>query len=350
MNYSNFVITKSEKNSNTFLCYIIEEVDLPKENEKYFVLIPYNNPTSNKLNPRYFKYSFVEEKEFPANDLQTTLEFTCETSYNDYVNNVNAIKEEIKKGNIYELNYCINFKATAHIDIFTCFANLIKQSNAPYNFLFKYNNEVVICCSPELFIKKENNTLLTKPIKGTIKRGQDSLEDKKLKLALQNSFKDRIENVMAVDVARNDLSIIAMPKTVKVNALYNIESFKNVHQMVSTISCELANTITFKTIIDAMFPMASMTGAPKQSAMNLIDTFETFNRKYYSGTMGFMDSTNFELPVIIRSLFYNCENNNLNFCVGSAITHLSNANDEYNECVLKAQSMLKAVGGILQQR
>ena len=159
-----------------------------------------------------------------------------------------------------------------------------------------------------------------------------------------NSEKERTENVMAVDVARNDLSIIAKKGTVAVNKLYTIESFETLHQMVSTVSCQIKETTSFEDIINATFPMASMTGAPKISAMKLINEFENFERNYYSGAMGLIEENgDFELSVNIRSIFYNQRSKRLSIAVGSAITHLCDAEKEYDECLLKANALLQAL-------
>jgi para-aminobenzoate synthetase component 1 len=197
-----------------------------------------------------------------------------------------------------------------------------------------------------LFLKRNGSRLITKPIKGTARRGKGREEDERLKEELHNSIKERTENVMAVDVARNDLSVIASRGSVNVNRLYNIETFETVHQMVSTVSCELKDAVGFDDIIGATFPMASMTGAPKASAMKFIDELEDFERKNYSGAMGFIDgSGDFELSVNIRSIFYNRETKSLSIAVGGAITHLSDPQREYDECLLKASALLKALNG-----
>ena len=224
------------------------------------------------------------------------------------------------------------------------FFKLNELTKAPYTALVKLNNDFIISASPELFLKKVGNKLSSKPIKGTIKRGITENEDDQLKNYLYNSIKERTENVMAVDVARNDLSIIAQRGSVNVNKLYNIESFETVHQMVSTVSCLIKPEISFHEIIDATFPMASMTGAPKLSAMTLIDEFENFERNYYSGAMGIIDSEgNYTLSVIIRSIFYNIKTQKLSIAVGGAITYLSDPEKEYEECLLKANALLKVL-------
>jgi len=213
----------------------------------------------------------------------------------------------------------------------------------------RLGDEYILSASPELFLEKKGNTLRSKPIKGTARRGKTPEEDELLKNRLYTSEKERTENVMAVDVARNDLSQVAKRGTVKVNRLYNIETFETVHQMVSTVSCELKKNTTFQKITDCTFPMASMTGAPKLRAMELIRSVETFERNYYSGAMGLIDNNgDFSLSVNIRCIFYNERTGEVSLAVGGAITHLSDPAEEYEECLLKAGAMLRALDATLE--
>ena len=262
-----------------------------------------------------------------------------------YIENVNALKQHIQLGNIYEINYCITFEVfDMEIDPLDMYQKLNSISKAPYSCLAKLDNQYTISSSPELFLSKKEHTLTTKPIKGTAKRGLTIEEDNLIKKELYASFKERNENVMIVDVARNDMSRIAKKGSVNVDKLFEIESYQQVHQMVSTISCELKNAISFDDIIKASFPMASMTGAPKISAIQLIDEFEKYPRGPYSGTLGYINADgNFDLNVLIRSIFYDAEKKYLSFSVGSAITALCNPEEEYNECLLKAKAMMEVL-------
>lgn len=263
----------------------------------------------------------------------------------EYLQKVSRLKQHIQQGDIYEINYCITFEAQdVCINPVSVFKKLDAISQAPYAALAKFNKQWIISSSPELFLKKEGNRLITKPIKGTAKRSCDSLEDEKTKFLLRNSLKEQTENVMIVDVARNDLSRIAQPGTVRVDKLFDIESFQQVHQMVSTVSCELRDHLEFKDIIKATFPMASMTGAPKIRAMELTDRYELYNRGPYSGALGYIDEHgDFELSVLIRSIFYDEEKRYLSFSVGSAITAMCNPEEEYEECLLKAKAMMEVL-------
>lgn len=332
--------------------YHLEPSDAFAKNS--FVLLPYQNPQTKKIRPAYYKILNQEninlETLTSSNDFIKPIQLRSKTSKSEYIQKVTDLKHHIQLGNIYELNYCIEFFAEEiSIDPFDIFIRLLNLTKAPYSALLKLGDDYTICASPELFIKKEGKTLSTKPIKGTIRRGADKEEDLDLKEQLYTSVKERTENVMAVDVARNDLSQVASKGSVHVNKLYNIESFETVHQMVSTVSCKLKEGVNFQNILDASFPMASMTGAPKLRAMTLIDAFEDFERKIYSGAMGLIDENeNYTLSVIIRSIFYNQKNKRLSLAVGGAITYLCEPEKEYEECLLKAKALIKALNARIE--
>jgi para-aminobenzoate synthetase component 1 len=280
-----------------------------------------------------------------GNDATSPIQISATISKEEYLQKVNSLKQHIQNGDIYEINYCITFEAhDVVIDPLHIYHKLNNISRAPYSAFAKFDHLYIISSSPELFLSKKGNTLLTKPIKGTAKRGFTLEEDKHIKEALYLNKKERNENVMIVDVCRNDLSRIAKKGTVNVEKLYGIESYEQVHQMVSTISCEIKENTSFAEIIKATFPMASMTGAPKIKAMELIDEYELYNRGPYSGALGYLDENgDFDLNVLIRSIFYDEKKRYLSFTVGSAITALCNAEDEYQECLLKAKAMMKVL-------
>ncbi|MBK7312053.1 MAG: anthranilate synthase component I family protein [Bacteroidia bacterium] len=271
------------------------------------------------------------------------------TNKEEYIKRVNDLKHHIHIGDIYEINFCVEFEAKdVDIDPVSVFLKLNQLAKAPYAALAKLDDTYIISASPELFLKRKGDVLITKPIKGTAKRSTDPHEDENLKQQLHLSLKERTENVMIVDVSRNDLSILAQRATVTVPKLYTIETYETVHQMVSTVQCKLKPEQTFETIIAATFPMPSMTGAPKIRAMQLIEEFEQFKRKEYSGAMGYVDEKgDFILSVLIRTLVYNTKTKRLSFAVGSAITHLCDAEKEYEECLLKAKALLKAINGVI---
>ena len=281
----------------------------------------------------------------PIESIRQEINIKPTVSKEEYIKNVNTLKQHIQQGDIYEINYCITFEATnTIINPLAIYQKLNAISKAPYSALAKFDKQYIISSSPELFLSKTGNTLLTKPIKGTAKRGLTKTEDDAIIKELRSNLKERTENIMIVDVARNDLSHIAKKGTVSVEKLCDIESYEQVHQMVSTVSCELKENTSFEEIIKATFPMASMTGAPKIRAMQLIDDYEVYNRGPYSGALGYVDEKgDFDLSVLIRSIFYDEEKRYLSFTVGSAITAMCNPEDEYEECMLKAKAMMHSL-------
>ena len=268
--------------------------------------------------------------------------FTKSPVKEKYIQTIHALLNHIQKGDIYEINYCVEFVAeNVILDPLYAFQELKKLSDAPYNFLCKHNATYILCVSPERFLKRQGTKLITQPMKGTAKRSDSVREDEQLKNGLLNSEKDKTENVMAVDVARNDLSRVAEKGTVVTSELFTVNSFKSVHQMISTVSCSIHADLSIEEVIKATFPPASMTGAPKIKAMELINKYEDFDREYYSGVVGIKEANgDFDLAVIIRSIFYDEEKKRLSFAVGSAITAQSNPEEEWEECLLKARSIL----------
>ncbi len=305
--------------------------------------------SQQKFYPVATKRSF-HFSEIDACKENTPIKFKTLTDKTEYIKRVKALKQHIQLGDIYEINFCVEFEAlNVDIDPLSVFMKLNDLAQAPYAALAKFEDTYIISASPELFLKRVKDTLITKPIKGTAKRSSDEHEDENLKQQLHLSLKERTENVMIVDVSRNDLSILAQRATVTVPKLYHIESYKTVHQMVSTVQCKLKNDPNFDKIIEATFPMPSMTGAPKIRAMQLINEYEQFKRKEYSGALGYIDQKgDFTLSVLIRTLVYDTKTKRLSFGVGSAITHLCDPEKEYEECLLKAKALLKAVNGTIR--
>ncbi len=267
---------------------------------------------------------------------------------NEYIKNILKIKEHIQLGDVYELNFCQTFFAeNTQLNPIYTYLTLNNISPTPFSALVKHHHQYILCASPERFLKKEGNTLFAQPIKGTSARSTDVFKDDLLKKSLFNSTKERSENVMIVDLMRNDLSKIAQKNTVQVNELFGIYSFPQVHQMISTISCKIKDNTSFYEIIQATFPMGSMTGAPKIKAMELINQYEPISRNIFSGSIGYIDPEgDFDLNVIIRSILYNRDKNYLSYSVGSAITIESDPELEYQECLLKAKAINQILGGI----
>ncbi|MBN1253368.1 MAG: anthranilate synthase component I family protein [Bacteroidales bacterium] len=260
----------------------------------------------------------------------------------DYLKSIKKIKKHIKQGDIYEMNFCQEFYSkNVDIEPINAYFKLNNISPSPFSSYVKYYDKYLISVSPERFLTKNGNKIVSQPIKGTAKRGKSKIEDEKIKLDLEQNQKERAENIMIVDLVRNDLSKTAKKNSVKVEELCKIYSFEQVHQMISTISSEL-ETEKYDEIdvIKNAFPMGSMTGAPKIRAMELIEKYEKTKRGLYSGSVGyFTPNKNFDFNVIIRSILYNDENKNLSYIVGGAITDKSIAEDEYDECLLKAKAI-----------
>lgn len=268
------------------------------------------------------------------------------TSRQDYLKKLKSLKKEIQFGNIYEVNYCQEFFAENVLieDSLALYHKLNNVTSAPFSAFVEVDEFSVMCGSPERFIRKVGSKLTSQPIKGTIRRGGNLKEDEKLKEKLLNDPKERAENVMIVDLVRNDLSRIATKASVQVEELFGIYTFKTVHQMISTISCEADDQHNFCEILKATFPMGSMTGAPKISAMKLIERHEDFQRGLYSGSIGYIDPNgDFDLNVVIRSLIYNKQKEYLSCSVGSAITIQSEPEAEYEECFTKIRSILDGI-------
>jgi len=268
---------------------------------------------------------------------------TPRISKEEYISHVSALQESIQQGDIYEVNYCQEF-FSENVDIphqLDAYFKLNHLTRAPYSSFFFIDHFTTFCGSPERYLYRKDNHLISEPIKGTKRRGKTIEEDEALKESLLNDPKERSENVMIVDLVRNDLSKIALPNSVKVEELFGIYTFETVHQMISRIGCDIAPETKFTEILRATFPMGSMTGAPKVSAMKLIEEHECFQRGIYSGSIGYIrPNGDFDFNVVIRTLVYNHETKYLSCAVGGAITIKSDPEQEYEECNVKVRSIL----------
>ncbi|MEJ8756603.1 anthranilate synthase component I family protein [Pontibacter sp. H259] len=263
----------------------------------------------------------------------------------DYVLQVEKVKQHILEGDVYELNYCMEFFAeNAEVNPLALYLALSEASPTPFSGYLKYNYKYLLCASPERFLKKEGATIISQPIKGTIKRGTTPEQDEQLRTQLRNDEKELAENMMIVDLVRNDLSRSCATGTVKVEEMFGIYGFRQVWQMISTITGSIKPGNDLVDVLLGAFPMGSMTGAPKISAMQLIEEQEATKRSLYSGAFGYITPTqDCDFNVVIRSLQYNASQKYLSFMVGSAITYDSDPQREYEECLLKAQAMLKVL-------
>ena len=272
---------------------------------------------------------------------KAAVEVQARISKESYIEKVNALLGYVHRGDIYEANFCMEFFAeNITINPLEKFGKLNAISQTPFAVYFKNNKQYLLSATPERYLRKEGATLISQPIKGTAKRFSDSKEDEIAKLNLASDPKERAENIMITDLVRNDLSRTAQKGTVQVQELCGIYSFQQVHQMISTITSKLDNKYSLIDVLKLTFPMGSMTGAPKISAMKIIEELEATKRGLYSGAIGyFSPDGDFDFNVVIRSILYNQENKYVSFSVGSAITSLSNPENEYEECLLKAKAM-----------
>jgi para-aminobenzoate synthetase component I len=263
-------------------------------------------------------------------------------SKDEYVQVISKLQQHILRGDCYEINFCMEFFAEdAEIDPLNIYSQLTTVSPNPFSCYYKCNDKYLFCASPERYLKKTGNTIYSQPIKGTAERNSNNDNDDSItKEKLKASTKDKSENVMVVDLVRNDLSKICKDGTVHIEELFGIYTFPQVHQMISTIKGELKNEINFTDILKSTFPMGSMTGAPKKRVMELIEQYEKTKRGIFSGAVGYLTpQKNFDFNVVIRSIMYNATKKYLSYHVGSGITFYSDAESEYEECLLKAKAI-----------
>jgi len=299
---------------------------------KYIIIIRGNEIEIIADNPQHV-FEIIAQQTIEFIDELPVLNIQARISKKEYLSTVSKIKEHINRGDIYVTNFCQEFFAeNAEID--------------PFSAFFKWKDNYILCASPERFLAKRGAKLISQPIKGTAKRGENTAEDEHIKQQLRNHAKELQENVMIVDLVRNDLTRSAKKGTVKTEELFGVYSFKQVHQMISTIVCELKDGISPVQAIKNTFPMGSMTGAPKISAMQLMEQYEQSRRGVYSGAIGYFSPDNdFDFNVVIRTLLYNQKSKYLSFHAGSAITYHADAENEYEECLLKVRAILEVLGG-----
>lgn len=300
----------------------------------------------------YGNYSLIEatlsatDNCISSNDINKNNTLIKHVDFSDYQVQFNKIQNYLKRGDIYEVNYCIPYAIkTEELNVINIYSKQKNISPAPFSAFIKCKNDYLLCASPERFIKKTGQTISCFPMKGTIKKTGDVNQDKLLKSQLLSSEKERAENVMIVDLTRNDLSKIAEKGSVSVKELFGVYEFPQVYQMISTIEAQIKENTSFSAILKALFPMGSMTGAPKLNAIKIIDEVECFSRELFSGSVGYIDPNgDFDFNVVIRSILYNSEKQEALIAAGGAITVQSNAVDEYNECLLKANVNLQLLG------
>jgi para-aminobenzoate synthetase component I len=267
-------------------------------------------------------------------------------SKTEYIATVEQLKKHILRGDCYEINFCQEyFIKDLLLDPLGVYIALNAISPNPFAAFYKVNDKFLACASPERYLKRDGNRVFSQPIKGTWKKNnEDEDEDLLNRTRLAQSAKDRSENVMIVDLVRNDLSRICKEGTVRVDELFGIYSYPNLHHLVSSISGELSGTLHWVDMVRATFPMGSMTGAPKKKVMQLIETYEKTRRGIFSGALGYVNpAKDFDFNVVIRTILYNQTNRYLSFSVGSGLTFYSDSEEEYAECLLKMASIKKVL-------
>jgi len=307
----------------------------------------------NKINIGLFgdthKKIFDDILQFPISSSvseRKIIQINSRFSREEYISVVEKLRNHILRGDCYEINFCQEFFGeNILLEPLITYHQLSDISPTPFGSFYKVNDKYLLCASPERFLKKTGNLLLTQPMKGTaVRNKENAVIDNNYKAALFSSAKDRSENVMVVDLVRNDLSRVCEEGTVRVNELYGIYTFPQVHQMVSTISGIAREDLSWVDIIRATFPMGSMTGAPKIKVLSLIEQYEKTKRGLFSGALGYVKpNRDFDFNVVIRSILYNAENNYVSYQVGSGITFYSDPEKEFDECLLKAAAINKVL-------
>jgi para-aminobenzoate synthetase component 1 len=295
----------------------------------------------------YNDISNIQFEKSQTSNLTSEIAIQQRISKESYLEKAGKMLEHIYRGDIYEANFCMEFYAEdATINTLDTYRKLNAISEPPFAAYFKNYKNYMLCASPERYLKKQGNIVITQPIKGTTKRSDNIAEDDALKQELLDNEKERAENVMIVDLVRNDLSHTAAKNSVKVEELCGAYSFKQVHHLISTVTSQVEEGFSSVDVIKTTFPMGSMTGAPKISAMNIIEDLEETKRGLYSGAVGyFTPQGDFDFNVVIRSILYNEANNYISFSVGSAITAQAIPEKEYEECLLKAKAMRSVLEG-----
>ncbi len=288
----------------------------------------------------------INTAEIPVTPAKTHVEIKSRFRKDEYIDTVEQLKRHIHRGDIYEINFCQEFYAEdVSINPLDTFIRLNELSPTPFSSFFKSDHRYIISATPERFLSRRGHKLISQPIKGTYARSSDKIKDETQKDGLRNDQKERTENVMIVDLVRNDLTKSARPGTVKVEELFGVYSFTQVHQLISTVICERDEKLSNADIIANTFPMGSMTGAPKISAMMLAEQYERSKRGVYSGAVGyFAPNGDFDFNVVIRTLLYDQHNKYLSFHTGGAITIDSDPEKEYDECTLKAKAIMEVLG------
>jgi len=300
----------------------------------------FNSAAAQKIYDEIISSEPIEGVRYPSPLLRARF------SKEEYIETVKKLQQHILRGDCYEINFCQEFYSNQLvIDPLLVYKKLSELSPNPFSAFYKHNDKYLMCASPERFIKKKGNTIMSQPIKGTANRVKNDLAaDEQRKDNLFYNDKERSENIMIVDLVRNDLAKICTQGSVSVKEFLKVYTFPQVHQMISTVAGNLKENISIADIFYATFPMGSMTGAPKKKVMELIEKYEKTRRGLFSGTLGYINPEgDFDFNVVIRSILYNQSNSYVSIQAGSAITFKSDPKNEYEECLLKITAMKKAL-------
>lgn len=309
---------------------------------KEYLEIQYVSHLTQEINT---DLSIIQNIDLKREKEKTHFQIKQRVSKQDYFEKFEKLQQYIRRGDTYETNLCFEyFIENLSIDPLELFLSLNQVTKKPFATFFKVNEHYILSASPERFVRKEGSKIITQPIKGTIGRGVNTTDDLALKKQLEENPKERSENIMIVDLVRNDLSKIASKGSVQVEELCKVYSFPTIHQMISTVVAQKKQDTHPVEVLKALFPMGSMTGAPKISTMKIIEDLEETKRGIYSGSVGYFTPTgDFDFNVIIRTILYNATNRYLSFSVGGAVTAKATKEQEYEECKLKAKTMMEAL-------
>jgi para-aminobenzoate synthetase component 1 len=315
---------------------LVEPLVLIRRNEHKVWVLEAQSPEMAQLEAQSLNNLIVHAQPEQANSLP---QLKAVLSRKQYLSQVAKLKAHIARGDVYEANFCMAFEGNASAaDPTGWFAALEPMASAPFAAYYHLDNHIALCFSPERFLQRKENILRSWPIKGTAPRSPIAEVDARIAAELAFDPKEQNENVMVVDVVRNDLSRVATKGSVQVEKLFGVQTFKTVHQLVSEVACEVMPGKQTSDCLAATFPMASMTGAPKIRAMELLEFLESTRRGLYSGSIGWVDSNgDMDWNVVIRTLQLNLDTGNASLMVGSAITYACDPEQEYTECLLKAK-------------
>lgn len=317
-----------------------DRIEKYKNNGLYIIgYLRYDLSHTVKGYPLMYFEVYDKFKQFVADEIEKCIGISVspKITKEEYFEKINYIKNKIKEGITYEVNFTYPSIVKTNADDFELYNFLLKKQKTPYNTFLKNKYETILSFSPELFFKLKGNKILTKPMKGTAPKGKNTEENNKIKEFLYNDIKNRAENVMIVDLLRNDLGKIAKTGSVKVEKLFDIEEHKTLFQMTSEISAELEYGTTLFDIFNAIYPCGSITGAPKKSTMQVISETEKFSREVYCGAIGLIHKDYTEISVPIRILQKKQNEKFYTYYAGGAIVWDSTAEDEWEETLTKTK-------------